>query len=85
MSRSLLLAGKLDSLGDSSLGTLEDWSDKGLTVALISIVVITVLRKVSLKAGIGARIGLPLALGIYNSRAHRRTPSRTRSTTPAKS
>ncbi|MEU8678621.1 hypothetical protein [Streptomyces sp. NPDC048560] len=48
MSRSLLLAGKLDSLGDSSLGTLEDWSDKGLTVALISIVVITVLRKVSL-------------------------------------
>ncbi|MFD9540851.1 hypothetical protein [Streptomyces sp. NPDC060022] len=68
MSRSLVLAGKLDSLGDSWLGTLEDWGDKGLKVALIAIVVITVVRKVSLKAGIGALIGLVLALGIYNSR-----------------
>lgn len=63
-----MLAGKLDSLGDSWLGTLEDWGDKGLKVALIAIVVITVVRKVSLKAGIGALIGLVLALGIYNSR-----------------
>ncbi|MFJ8769563.1 hypothetical protein [Streptomyces clavifer] len=68
MSRSLVLAGRLDALGDSWLGTLEDWGDKGLKVALIAIVVITVVRKVSLKAGIGALIGLVLALGIYNSR-----------------
>ncbi|MFE7759124.1 hypothetical protein [Streptomyces sp. NPDC057429] len=68
MSRSLILAGRLDALGDSWLGTLEDWGDKGLKVALIAIVVITVVRKVSLKAGIGALIGLVLALGIYNSR-----------------
>ncbi|KQZ17723.1 hypothetical protein ASD51_31290 [Streptomyces sp. Root55] len=63
-----MLAGRLDALGDSWLGTLEDWGDKGLKVALIAIVVITVVRKVSLKAGIGALIGLVLALGIYNSR-----------------
>ncbi|MCX4515926.1 hypothetical protein OHA27_38065 [Streptomyces sp. NBC_01619] len=62
------LAGKLDQLGDSWLATLGDWGDKGLNVALIGIVVITVVRKVSLKAGIGALIGLVLALGIYNSR-----------------
>jgi len=68
VSRSLILAGRLDALGDSWLGTLEDWGDKGLKVALIAIVVITVVRKVSLKAGIGALIGLGLALGIYNSR-----------------
>lgn len=68
MSRSLVLAGKLDALGDSWLGTLEDWGDQGLKVALIAIVVITIVRKVSLKAGIGALIGLVLALGIYNSR-----------------
>ncbi|MFE7759348.1 hypothetical protein [Streptomyces sp. NPDC057429] len=68
MSRSLVLAGKLDALGDSWLGTLEDWGDQGLKVALIAVVVITVVRKVSLKAGIGALIGLVLALGIYNSR-----------------
>ncbi|MGW2841908.1 hypothetical protein ACWCWD_29485 [Streptomyces sp. NPDC001493] len=64
----VVVAGKLDALGDSWLATLGDWGDKGLKVALISIVVITVVRKVSLKAGIGALIGLVIALGIYNSR-----------------
>ncbi|MGI5401412.1 hypothetical protein ACQEVG_18610 [Streptomyces sp. CA-135486] len=62
------LAGKLADLGDSWLTTLGSWGDKGLQVSLIAIVVITVVRKVSLKAGIGALIGLVLALGIYNSR-----------------
>ncbi|MFD9223516.1 hypothetical protein ACFWDI_26750 [Streptomyces sp. NPDC060064] len=62
------LAGKLADLGDSWLTTLGPWGDKGLQVALVAIVVITVVRKVSLKAGIGALIGLVVALGIYNSR-----------------
>ena len=34
-----------------------------------AIVVITVVRKVSLKAGIGALIALVIALGLYNSRS----------------
>lgn len=64
----ILLAGKLDALGNSWLNTLATWSDKGLKVALIVIVCIQVVRKVSLKAGIGALIAMVLALGIYNSR-----------------
>jgi hypothetical protein len=51
------LAGKLADLGNSWLSTLGTWGDKGLQVGLTTIVVITVVRKVSLKAGIGA---LPL-------------------------
>ncbi len=62
------LAGKLDGLGDSFLETLGDWADGGLQVALIAVVVITVVRKASLKAGIGALLAMVIALGIYNSR-----------------
>ncbi|WP_405812855.1 MULTISPECIES: hypothetical protein [unclassified Streptomyces] len=65
---SILLAGQLDTLGDSLIGTLADWADKGLKAALTLVVVITVARKFSLKAGIGALIALVIALGIYNSR-----------------
>jgi len=62
------LAGKLADLGNSWLSTLGTWGDKGLQVGLTAIVVITVVRKVSLKAGIGALLGMVLALGLYNSR-----------------
>ncbi|MFE5518353.1 hypothetical protein ACFQ9Q_11575 [Streptomyces virginiae] len=64
----VVLAGKLDALGDSLIETLADWADNGLKVALTLVVVITVARKFSLKAGIGALIALVIALGIYNSR-----------------
>ncbi|MFE5489001.1 hypothetical protein ACFQ7Z_03395 [Streptomyces virginiae] len=65
---SVVLAGQLDALGDSLIGTLADWSDSGLKVALTLVVVVTVARKFSLKAGIGALIAMVIALGIYNSR-----------------
>ncbi|MGW3326331.1 hypothetical protein [Streptomyces virginiae] len=64
----VVLAGKLDALGDSLIETLADWADNGLKVALTLVVVITVARRFSLKAGIGALIALVIALGIYNSR-----------------
>ncbi|MFF4429799.1 hypothetical protein ACFYZ4_11610 [Streptomyces sp. NPDC001513] len=65
---SVVLAGQLDTLGGSLIGTLADWADKGLKAALTLVVVITVARKFSLKAGIGALIALVIALGLYNSR-----------------
>jgi hypothetical protein len=68
MSGDVVLAGKAADLGNSLIGTIGTWADRGLQVALVAIVVITVIRKASLKAGIGALIGLVLALGIYNSR-----------------
>ncbi|MGW0751983.1 hypothetical protein [Streptomyces sp. NPDC002587] len=62
------LAGKLDVLGDSFIGTLSGWADGGLKAVLVIVVVVTMARKFSLKAGIGALIALVIALGIYNSR-----------------
>ncbi|MBT2612739.1 hypothetical protein J7I97_32095 [Streptomyces sp. ISL-87] len=63
-----MLAGELQIFGDSIIGTLSGWSDAGLKTALTTIVVITVARKVSLKAGIGALIAMVIALGIYDAR-----------------
>lgn len=64
----VMLAGKLDDLGDSLLGTLADWGDKGLKVALTAVVLVVIVRNFSLKAGIGALLALIIALGLYNSR-----------------
>ncbi len=65
----VILAGKLADLGNSWITMLGTWGDRALQVALTAIVVITVVRKVSLKAGIGALIALVIALGLYNSRS----------------
>ncbi|MFJ2745437.1 hypothetical protein ACIO3O_37910 [Streptomyces sp. NPDC087440] len=66
--KELVLAGAADALGDSLIATVADWGDKGLKAALIIIVVITVVRRVSLKAGIGALLAMVIALSIYDSR-----------------
>ncbi|MGW6317582.1 hypothetical protein [Streptomyces sp. NPDC055099] len=64
----MVLAGKLDELGDSWIATAQDWGSKGLQAALIVIVVIVMVQRFSLKAGIGALILLVIALGLYGSR-----------------
>ncbi|MFJ8165600.1 hypothetical protein ACIRBY_32450 [Streptomyces sp. NPDC096136] len=66
--KQFILAGQLDKLGDSLIGTLAGWSDKGLKVALTVVVVVTVARRFSLKAGIGALLAMVLALGLYEAR-----------------
>lgn len=68
MKQQFILAGKLDELGDSLIGTLTRWSDGGLKAALTVVVVVTVARRFSLKAGIGALIAMVLALGLYEAR-----------------
>ncbi|MFD7444065.1 hypothetical protein [Streptomyces sp. NPDC059909] len=65
---SLMLAGQLDDLGDSWITMLQDWATKGLQAGLIVIVVVVMVQKFSLKAGIGALLLLVIALGLYNSR-----------------
>ncbi|MFF3864016.1 hypothetical protein [Streptomyces sp. NPDC002209] len=62
------LAGKFAEMGDSFIGTLARWGDGGLKAILIAVVVVTVARQFSMKAGIGALLALVIALGIYNSR-----------------
>ncbi|MEH0433853.1 hypothetical protein QBB34_47680 [Streptomyces stelliscabiei] len=63
-----LLAGKLDDLGDSWITMFENWATRGLQAGLLVLVVVIMIQKFSLKAGIGALILMVIALGLYNSR-----------------
>ncbi|MGW7127923.1 hypothetical protein ACWGIA_06200 [Streptomyces bobili] len=63
-----MLAGELDDLGDSWITMFEDWATKGLQAGLIVLVVVIMIQKFSLKAGIGALLLMIIALGLYDSR-----------------
>jgi hypothetical protein len=65
---SLMLAGQLDDLGDSWINMFQDWATKGLQAGLIVLVVVIMIQKFSLKAGIGALLLMVIALGLYDSR-----------------
>jgi hypothetical protein len=65
---SVVLAGQLDDLGDSWISMLQDWATKGLQAGLVCLVVIIMVQKFSLKAGIGALLLMIIALGLYESR-----------------
>ncbi|MFC9916367.1 hypothetical protein [Streptomyces sp. NPDC127197] len=66
--QSLMVAGQLDDLGDSWINMFEDWATKGLQAGLIVLVVVIMIQKFSLKAGIGALLLMIIALGLYDSR-----------------
>ncbi|WP_372404847.1 hypothetical protein [Streptomyces luteireticuli] len=68
MNTTVTLAGAFQDIGDHLLGIGTGWSEKALKLALIVIVVVNVVRKFSVKAGIGALLGLVVCLGIYNAR-----------------
>jgi hypothetical protein len=65
---SAMLAGQLNDLGDSWINMFKDWATKGLQAGLICLVVVIMIQKFSLKAGIGALLLMIIALGLYNSR-----------------
>ncbi|MFF8868111.1 hypothetical protein ACF08B_39445 [Streptomyces sp. NPDC015139] len=65
---SLVLAGQLDDLGNSWITMFKDWATKGLQAGLVCLVVVIMIQKFSLKAGIGALLLMVIALGLYNSR-----------------
>jgi hypothetical protein len=65
---SLTLAGQLADLGDSWITMLQDWATKGLQAGLLVLVVVIMVQKFSLKAGIGALLLMVIALGLYDSR-----------------
>ncbi|MFJ1877708.1 hypothetical protein [Streptomyces chartreusis] len=64
----VLLAGRLDDLGDSWITMLQNWATKGLQAGLLVLVVVIMVQKFSLKAGIGSLLLMIIALGLYNSR-----------------
>ncbi|MFD8001136.1 hypothetical protein [Streptomyces mirabilis] len=65
---SLLLAGQLNDLGNSWINMFKEWATKGLQAGLVCLVVVIMIQKFSLKAGIGALLLMVIALGLYNSR-----------------
>ncbi|MFF4035985.1 hypothetical protein ACFYZ2_40640 [Streptomyces sviceus] len=65
---SVILAGQLDDLGDSWITMLRDWASRGLQAGLLVLVVVIMIQRFSLKAGIGALLLMIIALGLYNSR-----------------
>ncbi|WP_371647851.1 MULTISPECIES: hypothetical protein [unclassified Streptomyces] len=65
---SLMLAGELNDLGDSWINMFKEWATKGLQAGLVCLVVVIMIQKFSLKAGIGALLLMIIALGLYNSR-----------------
>ncbi|MEV0254722.1 hypothetical protein AB0H82_10730 [Streptomyces sp. NPDC050732] len=64
----VVVAGRLADLGDSWIGTAKDLGAAGLQATLVIIVLVIMLQRFSLKAGIGALILMVIALGLYNSR-----------------
>ncbi|WP_432189995.1 hypothetical protein [Streptomyces sp. Tue6028] len=64
----LMLAGQLHDLGDSWITMFKEWADKGLQAGLVCIVVVVMIQRFSIKAGIAALLALVVALGLYNSR-----------------
>ncbi|MGW1274906.1 hypothetical protein [Streptomyces sp. NPDC002491] len=64
----LMLAGQLDDLGNSWITMFKSWAAKGLQAGLLVLVVVTMIQKFSLKAGIGALLLMVIALGLYDSR-----------------
>ncbi|KRD17940.1 hypothetical protein [Streptomyces sp. Root264] len=65
---SLMLAGQLDDLGNSWITMFKNWATKGLQAGLLVLVVVTMIQKFSLKAGIGALLLMVIALGLYDAR-----------------
>ncbi|MFF0764322.1 hypothetical protein ACFYWH_30475 [Streptomyces sp. NPDC003737] len=65
---SVMLAGQLDDLGNSWITMFQGWATKGLQAGLIVLVVVIMVQRFSLKAGIGALLLMIIALGLYNSR-----------------
>ncbi|MGW1291053.1 hypothetical protein ACWD4N_47850 [Streptomyces sp. NPDC002586] len=64
----LMLAGQLDDLGNSWISMFKEWATKGLQAGLVCMVVVIMIQKFSLKAGIGALLLMVIALGLYDSR-----------------
>jgi hypothetical protein len=65
---SLVLAGQLNDLGNSWITMFRDWATKGLQAGLVVLVVVIMVQRFSLKAGIGALLLMVIALGLYNAR-----------------
>jgi hypothetical protein len=60
----LMFAGQLNELGNSWITMFKGWATKGLQTGLVCLVVVIMIQKFSLKAGIGALLLMIIALYI---------------------
>ncbi|MFD4371056.1 hypothetical protein [Streptomyces sp. NPDC058486] len=65
---SAVLAAPIKDIGDHLLSLGGEWGEKALGVVILISVVVAVAGKMSVKAGIGALIGLVICFGLYESR-----------------
>ncbi|GAA3044346.1 hypothetical protein GCM10017562_01640 [Streptomyces roseofulvus] len=64
----VVLAVPIQDIGDHLLTLSGSWAEKALMVVILFSVVIAVATKMSLKAGIGALLGLIICVGLYQSK-----------------
>ncbi|MFE6164056.1 hypothetical protein ACFQ7F_34655 [Streptomyces sp. NPDC056486] len=65
---SLVMAAEFEEMGDHLFDLGTGWAEKGLALVLLGIVLVKICQKFSMKAGIGALLGLIIATSIYSSR-----------------
>ncbi|MFB7341193.1 hypothetical protein ACFXHD_13100 [Streptomyces hydrogenans] len=64
----VVLAAPIKEIGDHLFSMAGDWGEKALMVVILFSVVIAVASKMSVKAGIGALIGLVVCVGLYGAK-----------------
>ncbi|MGW6248021.1 hypothetical protein [Streptomyces roseolus] len=65
---SVVLAAPIKEIGDHLFSMAGEWGEKALMVVILISVVIAVASKMSVKAGIGALIGLVVCVSLYQSK-----------------
>jgi hypothetical protein len=61
------MAAAFEDIGSHLFGIGTDWAERGLKLALLTLLVVKIIQKFSVKAGIGAALGYVIIMGIYNS------------------
>lgn len=61
------MAAAFEDIGNHLFGIGTDWAEYGLKLGLLVLIVVKIVQRFSVKAGIGAVLGYVIILGIYNS------------------
>ncbi|WP_042370604.1 hypothetical protein [Streptacidiphilus neutrinimicus] len=64
----LYMAGALQNLGNNVIGVLAGWAKPALEAIVGLVIVVKIIQRFSIKAGIGVALAAVVCLGIYNDR-----------------
>ena len=68
MIEQLYTAGALQNLGTNVIGMFTGWAKPALEAVVGMVVVVKIVQRFSIKAGIGVALAAVICLGIYNDR-----------------